>query len=231
MIFIDTLNLDEQFIKLKVYDAIPIYSTLGQQIDQPLYIYNNLIEGVNEMTDELNNKWGIKLFLTDSENILAHDLLRKVCDKYTESEILEELFSVDNINEIKRNVSINFVNNLEKYNIPTEKFSEIKSEGLEKLSRNLDEQFEKSSALDAEERLETLCDEWQCAYSDLDYDLMNEKVKDIKKFYKGQYLYKDENLIENIKYILTKNGYINKKMETGDNPLLSELEEEVLKKI
>lgn len=222
-------------MKLKIYNSTPIFSTMGQEVDQPSFIYNNLIEAVTKMADTLNSKWNTKFSFDDSDNVLSQNLFNEIYDKYGESDTLKDFFSVDNINDIKKNVSINFIKNLEnyneKYNLTTENFSKIKSEGLKLLSQNLDEEFEKSFTLNAEKKLETLCNEWQCAYDDLDYVLMNEKTKKIKEFYKGQYLYKDEELINNIQYILIKNGYINKKIENGDEPLLSELEEETLKKV
>lgn len=235
VIFIDIPNIDENYIKLKIYNSTPLFSTMGQEINQPSFIYNTLVKAVNKMADTLNSKWNTKFSFDDSDNVLSQDLFNEIYDKYGESETLKDFFSADNINEIKRNVGTNFVYNLEnyndKYNIPTENFSKIKSEGLELLSQNLDEQFEKSFALDVEEKLQTLCNDWQCAHSNLDYDLMNEKTKEINKFYKGQYLYKDEKLINNIQYILIKNGYINKKIENGNDPVLSELEEETLKEV
>lgn len=212
------------------------FCVYNKYLKQPEIVYHVLFDAITRTENSLNNKWNMNIILDDSDfSRVSGKLLDEVYDKYQKADTLGAFTSNETVNEIKQNVNETLINDLEKYktekNISNDIFLEIKKDAIEIFNRNFDEQIEKILKLDTKNELKVLCEEWNDAYSKLDYNLMNSVAAKVDELYNGQYLFKDEQLNKDIKYILVKNEYINKKLEMENEGKLSEIEEEIFEQM
>lgn len=212
------------------------FSNYDPYLHQPEVVYHILFDAITKTENELNNKWNMNIVLDDSDfSNVSGKLLDEIYNKYPIVDTLEKFVSQETMDEIKRNTNETLINDLEEYksenNISDDKFLEIKKDAIKIFNENLDCRIEKVLDLDVGKNLKDLYNDWNDAYSNLDYDLMNNTTEKIDELYNGQYLFKDEELNQNIKYILVKNEYINKRINAGNDGKLSEIEEEIFEQM
>ena len=206
-------------------------------INQGLIIYNIFLDSAIKTEDELLEKWNIEeggLYLGDEDANIGARIMELQDENYFYARNMEE-YLTDEILEGNKNVILEEIDNAldifkEKYNISEKQIIEMKEDAREIAEKNFEKAVKKIEKLNIRDELEDLCDEWKVAYDKQDYDLMNDLAKDIRKYYTGRYLYRDNDLHEEARVTIVKNEFINNKLKDGKEGIITELEESLIDK-
>ena len=209
----------------------------GNYFDQDMIINNIFLESAIKTEDELLEKWNIEeggLYLSDEDAYIGARIMELQDENYFYARNMEE-YLTDEILEGNKNVIIEEINNAldifkEKYNISEKQIVEMKDDAREIAEKNFEKAVKKIEKLNIRDELENLCNEWKEAYDKQDYDLMNDLAKDIRKYYTGRYLFRDNDLHEEARVTIVKNEFINNKLKDDKEGIITELEESLINK-
>lgn len=209
----------------------------GNYFDQDMIINNIFLESAIKTEDELLEKWNIEdggLYLDDEDAYIGARIMEQQDEKYFYARNMEE-YLTDEILEGNKNVIIEEINNAldlfkEKYNISEKQIVKMKEDAREIAEKNFEKAVKKIEKLNIRDELKDLCNEWNDAYDKRDYDLMNDLAKDIRKYYTGRYLFRDNDLHEEARVTIVKNEFINNKLKDGKEGVITELEESLIDK-
>lgn len=226
------LNLSVSDITFK--DRELIY---GNYLEQCTIIDNIFLDSAIKTEKELLEKWNIQeggLYLDDEDAHIGYRIMEHQEANYFHARNMEE-YLTDEILEGNKNIIIEEIDSAlvkfgEKYNISEKQIENMKTDAREIANKNFEKAVEKIEELSIGDDLEDLCNEWKHAYDKKDYGLMNDLASDIREYYTGKYLYRDNDLHEEARVTIVKNEFINNKLKNGNEGIITEIEESIIDK-
>lgn len=227
---------DDAYMDIVSLTEVGERPSTSNYLNQDIYVTDILDNSAIKSEKELFEKWGIpktELRLNGDDSTLRPRLLEYSDENYYYARSMEEFLTEDMFTETKSMIIEEINRDLdrlqEENDISEQQILQMKDDAKKITDQNFEEAILKIKESDVREKLESLCNKWEDAYKNTDYDLMNELAENIEECYGGKNLYRDSELQSKARAVLIKNLFIRNKLEDGKDGLISDIEEDVIK--
>lgn len=228
---------DDAYMDIVSLTEVGESPSVSNYLNQDIYVTDILDNSAIKTEKELFEKWDIpktELRLNGDDSTLRPRLLEYSDENYYYARSMEEFLTEDMLIETKSMIIEEIDKNLDRLqegnNISEQQILQMKDDAKKITDENFEEAILKIKESDVREELESLCDKWEEAYKNTDYDLMNDLAENIEECYGGKNLYRDGNLQSKARAVLIKNLFIKNKLENGKDGVISDIEEDVIKR-
>lgn len=205
---------------------------------QDQYVCQILEKELGKAEDELFKKWNLDdgIYVDDEDSALAADVIYPtLTDKFYYAKSMSEINNEETLGHCKNEIINYFNKELDKYaknyNIEKDLIENVKKDVPDIVEKHVDKVVDKLFNDKTRDRLAKLCDNWEKAYKDLNYEKMDEiSEKILSHFKKPGTVYRDNELEKKLEEVVTKNKFIQNKLARGEEGKLSEIEEKVIMK-
>ena len=205
---------------------------------QDQYVCQILEKELGKAEDELFEKWNLDggIYVDDEDSALAADVIYPtLTDKFYYAKSMSEINNEEILDHCKNEIIKYFNKELEKYaenyNIEKDLIENVKKDVPDIVEKHVDTVVKKLFNDKTRDKLANLCNNWENAYKDLNYEKMDEMAEKIlSHFKKPGTVYRDNELEKKLEEVVTKNKFIQNKLARGENGKLNEIEEKVIMK-
>lgn len=189
------------------------------------------------MTDNIKTKWNLEnsFKIPVYNESLGNDLFGMLKDKLQEVKYLSELNDKKFISDIKDRIEQEFKLTLNEYKSNNE-ITKKNQIAIEKyitstINKNIDSIANKLFNDSNRDSLFELCNKFEQAYSENNFNKMNTISKQIEKLFDGSKLYKDVELTKRAEKDMTINNLLQNKIKNMEQASINEIEMQLIDRL
>jgi len=215
--------------------------TKGKVLDnyfwQDSYVFQVIKRELGKAEEQLLKKWNLEngIYVDDEDSNIASILENTLTEKYAKAKSMDEINNEAVLINSKAEIVKYFNQELDKcadkYKMEESLIKKVKQDVPIIIGEYFDKITEKLFNNTTRDKLSNLCNKWEKAYEELDFEKMNEVAQKIlSNFQNPGTVYRDEKLETKLEEVVTKNQFIQNKLTRGEDGRLTAVEARAIRR-